>query len=79
MKTTISEFRIDGVAKAADSRDPCSATFHPILFSGSIKHEKQHRLILRVYAYALSKISIKQVTMVYSGILVISHPEFYFE
>jgi predicted RecB family nuclease len=54
---------IDGVAKATASRDPCSPSYRPILFSGSLKIEPQHRLLLRVYAYALSHISTNQVNV----------------
>jgi predicted RecB family nuclease len=55
--------QIDGVAKAPSSRDPCHPAFRPILFSGLINNERQHRLILRVYAYALSRISTRQVNV----------------
>jgi predicted RecB family nuclease len=52
---------IDGVRKVAHTSDPREYSFHPILFSGSLRTDKQHKTILRAYGYALSTILAKQV------------------
>lgn len=52
---------IDGVRKVADATDSSEHSFHPILFSDSIRTDKQQKAILRVYGYALSSILARQV------------------
>jgi hypothetical protein len=52
---------IDGVRKVADGNDPRQWSFHPILFSGSIRTDKHQKIILRTYGYALSTILARQV------------------
>jgi predicted RecB family nuclease len=52
---------IDGVKKVPHANDPCEYSFHPILFSGSARPDKQQKTILRAYGYALSTILAQQV------------------
>lgn len=47
--------------KTTAPNDPHSYTFRPIIFSGSIKIETPQRQILRIYGYALSKLTGRQI------------------
>ena len=55
------KINIDGVHNSTALNDPLSYSFRPIIFSGSIKNEAQQRHILRIYGYAVSKISGRQI------------------
>jgi len=55
------KLQIDGVHKAIAFDDPCTYSLCPITFSGSAKIEKQNRLVLRVYGYAVSRITHRQI------------------
>jgi predicted RecB family nuclease len=52
---------IDGVAKVENTNAPTAHALHPILFSGSIRTNKQQKFILRAYGHALSTIIARQV------------------
>jgi predicted RecB family nuclease len=55
------KLQIDGVHKAITLDNPCTYSLRPITFSGSARIEKQNRLVLRVYGYAVSRITHRQI------------------